>query len=80
MDRFFDIILSNIIFVIIGVFIGVIGNIVVIFFYFFCIKERGERYFIFLFGIVDLFGCLISLLYYIMDNMYLLSYFSIVVC
>lgn len=42
MDRFSDITLSNTILVIIGAFIGVIGNTVVIFFYFFRIKERGE--------------------------------------
>lgn len=80
MDRFSDITLSNTILVIIGAFIGVIGNTVVIFFYFFRIKERGERYFIPLLGIVDLLGCLISPPYYIMDNMYLLSYPSTSAC
>lgn len=80
MDRFSDITLSNTILVIIGAFIGVIGNTVVIFFYFFRIKERGERYFIPLLGIVDLLGCLISPPYYIMDNMYLLSYPSTAAC
>lgn len=80
MNRFSDITLSSTILIAIGGFIGVIGNAAVIFFYFFRIRKRGERYFIPLLGIVDLLGCLISPPYYIMDNMYLLSYPSTGAC
>lgn len=80
MDRFLDITLSSTILIVIGAFIGVIGNTAVIFFYFFRIRERGESYFIPLLGIVDLLGCLISPPYYIMDNIYLLSYPNTVAC
>lgn len=65
---------------IIGAFIGVIGNATIIFFYFFRIKERGERYFIPLLGIVDLLGCLTSSPYYIMDNEYMYNYLGTAVC
>lgn len=80
MNRFSDINLSSTILIVIGGFIGVTGNAAVIFFYFFRIRKRGERYIIPLLGIVDLLGCLISPPYYIMDNMYLLSYPSTGIC
>lgn len=57
-NSYSDIVLSSTILNIIGTVIGVIGNSAIIFFYFFRIKERGERYFIPLLGIVDLLGCL----------------------
>lgn len=80
LNRFSDITLSNTILMIIGAFIGVLGNATIIFFYFFRIKERGERYFIPLLGIVDLLGCLTSSPYYIMDNEYMYNYLSTAVC
>lgn len=80
LNRFSDITLSNTILMIIGAFIGVIGNATIIFFYFFRIKERGERYFIPLLGIVDLLGCLTSSPYYIMDNEYMYNYLGTAVC
>ncbi|XP_052678251.1 trace amine-associated receptor 1-like [Crassostrea angulata] len=57
-NSYSDMVLSSTILNIIGTVIGVIGNSAIIFFYFFRIKERGERYFIPLLGIVDLLGCL----------------------
>lgn len=61
---FSDIVLSSAVLNIIGAVIGVTGNSAIIFFYFFRIKERGERYFIPLLGIVDLLGCLTNIPYY----------------
>lgn len=61
---FSDIVLSSAVLNIIGAVIGVTGNSAIIFFYFFQIKERGERYFIPLLGIVDLLGCLTNVPYY----------------
>uniref|UniRef100_A0A8W8LZ43 G-protein coupled receptors family 1 profile domain-containing protein n=1 Tax=Magallana gigas TaxID=29159 RepID=A0A8W8LZ43_MAGGI len=80
LNRYSDIALSSSILIIIGAVIGSIGNVVIIFFYFFRIKERGERYFIPLLGIVDLLGCLTSPPYYIMDNEYMFDYPSTAAC
>ncbi|XP_065938352.1 G-protein coupled receptor 84-like [Magallana gigas] len=79
-NRFSDIALSSTILIIIGAVIGVIGNTTIIYFYFFRIKERGERYFIPLLGVVDLLGCLTSPPYYIMDNEYMYNYPSTAAC
>lgn len=79
-NKIVDIVLGSIIFIIVGGVIGVIGNFFIIYFYFFCVKERGERYFIFVFGVVDLLGCLIGVFFYIMDNIFFFNYLSIVVC
>lgn len=80
LNRFSDIVLSSTILMIIGAVIGVIGNTTIILFYFFRIKERGERYFIPLLGIVDLIGCLTSPSYFIMYNEYLYIYPSTAAC
>uniref|UniRef100_A0A8W8MHW3 G-protein coupled receptors family 1 profile domain-containing protein n=1 Tax=Magallana gigas TaxID=29159 RepID=A0A8W8MHW3_MAGGI len=56
-----DIALGSTILIIIGGVIGVIGNSLIIYFYFFRVKERGERYFIPVLGVVDLLGCLTGL-------------------
>ncbi|XP_065938355.1 G-protein coupled receptor 84-like [Magallana gigas] len=80
LNRYSDIALSSSILIIIGAVIGSIGNVVIIVFYFFRIKERGERYFIPLLGIVDLLGCLTSPPYYIMDNEYMFDYPSTAAC
>ncbi|XP_052680003.1 uncharacterized protein LOC128160679 [Crassostrea angulata] len=80
LNRYSDIALSSSILIIIGAVIGSTGNAVIIFFYFFRIKERGERYFIPLLGIVDLLGCLTSPPYYIMDNEYMFDYPSTAAC
>ena len=58
-NRHSDIVWTSWIFIIIGCVIGIIGNSIVIYFYFFRIKDRGERYFIPLLAIVDLLGCII---------------------
>lgn len=63
-----DIVLSSSVLKLIGTVIGMTGNSAIIFFYFFRIKERGERYFIPLLGIVDLLGCLTYFPYNISDD------------
>ena len=63
-----DIALGSTILIIIGALVGVIGNSLIIHFYFFRIKERGERYFIPLLAIVDFTGYITSSSFYIMDN------------
>lgn len=80
LNRYSDFALSSTILIIIGAIIGVIGNSTITFFYFFRIKERGERYFIPLLGIVDLLGCLTSPPYYIMDNEYMFNYPNTTAC
>ena len=60
-----DIALSSSILLIIGGVIGVLGNAIILFFYLFRIKERGERYFIPLLAVVDLLGCVISPAYFL---------------
>lgn len=74
LNRFSDIVLSSTVLMSIGAVIGIIGNTAIILFYFFLIKERGERYFIPLLGILDLIGCLTSPSYFIMYNEYLYIY------
>ena len=69
-----DIALSSSILLIIGGVIGVLGNAIILYFYLFRIKERGERYFIPLLAVVDLLGCVISPAYF------LVSYLSSTVC
>ena len=80
LNRYSDIALGSTILIIIGGVIGVLGNAAIIFFYFFRIKEKGERYFIPLLAVVDLLGCLTSPPYYIMDNLYLYNYPSTLAC
>ncbi|XP_078341604.1 uncharacterized protein LOC111110281 [Crassostrea virginica] len=80
LSRYSDIALGSTILIIIGGVIGVIGNITIIFLYFFRIKEKGERHFIPLLAIVDLLGCLASPPYYILDNEYLYNYPSFIGC
>lgn len=80
LNRFSDIVLSSTILMSIGAVIGIIGNTTIILFYFFRIKERGERYFIPLLGILDLIGCLTSPSYFIMYNEYLYIYPSTPAC
>uniref|UniRef100_A0A8W8MCX8 G-protein coupled receptors family 1 profile domain-containing protein n=2 Tax=Magallana gigas TaxID=29159 RepID=A0A8W8MCX8_MAGGI len=75
-----DIALGSTILIIIGGVIGVIGNSLIIYFYFFRVKERGERYFIPVLGVVDLLGCLTGAPFYIMDNTFLFYYPSTVAC
>lgn len=72
--------LSSTVLIIIGGVIGVIGNSLITYFYFFRVKERGERYFIPVLGVVDLLGCLTSAPFYIMDNTFLFKYPSTVAC
>lgn len=80
MKRFSDILLSSKIVFLFGACIGVIGNANIIFFYFFRIKERGERYFIPLLGIVDLLGCLFLASFNIMDNEYVFNFKNVAAC
>ena len=80
LNRYSDIALGSTILIIIGGVIGVLGNAAIIFFYFFRIKEKGERYFIPLLAVVDLLGCLTSPPYYIMDNLRLYNYPSTLAC
>lgn len=75
-----DIALGSTILIIVGGVIGVIGNSLIIYFYFFRVKERGERYFIPVLGVVDLLGCLTGAPFYIMDNTFLFNYQSTVAC
>lgn len=79
-NKISDITLSSTILIIIGGVIGVIGNSLIIYFYFFRVKERGERYFIPVLGVVDLLGCLTGAPFYIMDNTFLFNYPSTVAC
>ena len=64
-SKFSDIFLSYSVLLIIGVVVGLIGNAVIIFFYTCRIKDRGERYFITLLALVDLLGCMITPVFYI---------------
>lgn len=80
LNRFSDIVLSSTVLMSIGAVFGVIGNTTIILFYFFRIKERGERYFIPLLGILDLIGCVTSPSYFIMYNEYLYIYPSTAAC
>lgn len=50
------------------------------FLFFFRIKERGERYFIPLLGIVDILGCLFLAIFHIMDNYDVFNFQSIIAC
>ena len=79
-ERHADISLSGSILIIIGGMIGVIGNATIIFFYFFRIKEKGERYFIPLLATVDLLGCITSPVFFTLDNEYLYNYPSPIAC
>ncbi|VDI69784.1 Hypothetical predicted protein [Mytilus galloprovincialis] len=79
-DRYSDIYLSNSMCIVIGTIIGIFGNCVVIFFYLVRIKERGERYFIPLLAIVDLFACLTSSAFILMDNTFFYNYPNDTVC
>ena len=74
LERFSSVALGSTILIIIEVFVGVIGNSIIIYFYFFRIKEKGERYFIPLLAIVDFTGCLTSSSFYIMDNTFFFNY------
>ena len=76
--RYSDIALGSTILIIMGGVIGIIGNITIIFLYFFRIKEKGERYFIPLLAVVDLLGCLASPPYYILDKEYLYNFTSFI--
>nr|XP_022301133.1 C3a anaphylatoxin chemotactic receptor-like [Crassostrea virginica] len=75
-----DIALGSTILIIIGRVIGIIGNITIIFLYFFRIKEKGERYFIPLLAVVDLLGCLANPPYYILDTENLYNFPSFIGC
>ncbi|XP_062570742.1 neuropeptide FF receptor 2-like, partial [Saccostrea cucullata] len=79
-ERHSNISVSSTIIIVIGAVIGIIGNLTIIFFYFFRIRERGERYFIPLLAIVDLVACLTIPPLYIMDNIFLFNYPSDTVC
>ena len=67
-SKFSDIILSNFVLLIIGGVVGLIGNAVIIFFYTCRIKDKGERYFIPLLALVDLFGCMIYPVFYPLES------------
>ncbi|XP_052077617.1 5-hydroxytryptamine receptor 1A-like [Mytilus californianus] len=79
-NRDLEIYLSNTVLIVIGTVIGFFGNFTVIFFYLVRIKERGERYFIPLLAIVDLFACLASSPFIIMHNTFFYNYPSDIVC
>ena len=79
-ERSADIALGSTILIIIGALVGMIGNSLIIHFYFFRIKERGERYFIPLLAIVDFTGCITSSSFYVMDNTFLFNYPSSAAC
>ncbi|CAC5408949.1 unnamed protein product [Mytilus coruscus] len=79
-NRYTDVSLSSTILIILGTVIGLFGNGIIIVFYFFRIKERGERYFIPLLAIVDFLACFTSSLFYIMDNTYFFNYPSDIIC
>ncbi|XP_062575913.1 cholecystokinin receptor type A-like [Saccostrea cucullata] len=80
LERYSDISLSSSILILIGAAVGIIGNSTIIVFYFFRIKERGERYFIPLLAIVDLVACFTSPPFYIMDNTFFYNYPSDAAC
>ena len=80
LERFSSVALGSTILIIIGVIVGLIGNSIIIYFYFLRIKEKGERYFIPLLAIVDFIGCLTSSSFYIMDNTFFFNYPSSAVC
>ncbi|XP_061186809.1 cholecystokinin receptor type A-like [Saccostrea echinata] len=78
--RYFNSYLSSTMFIVLCALIGITGNSVIIFFYFFRIKERGERYFIPLLAIIDLVACFTSPPFYIMDNTFFFNYPSDTAC
>ncbi|XP_061186388.1 cholecystokinin receptor type A-like [Saccostrea echinata] len=78
--RYFYSYLSSSIFIVLCALIGITGNFAIIFFYFFRIKERGERYFIPLLAIVDLVACFTSPPFYIIDNTFFFNYPSDTAC
>ncbi|XP_061186389.1 cholecystokinin receptor type A-like [Saccostrea echinata] len=80
LEKYSDISLSSSVLIVIGAVIGIIGNLTIIVFYFFRIKERGERYFIPLLAIVDLVACFTSPPFYIMDNTFFYNYPSDTAC
>lgn len=79
-SRYSDVNLCSTILIIFGTVIGLFGNCIIIVFYFFRIKERGERYFIPLLASVDFVACFTSSAFYIMDNTYFFDYPSDIIC
>lgn len=76
-----QIVLFNSIFFIIGIIIGVIGNLLILFFYMFGLKDvGGERYFILILVFMDILGCIISVVFYLLDNYFLFDFFSVEFC
>ncbi|XP_062598516.1 G-protein coupled receptor 84-like [Saccostrea cucullata] len=79
-QRYYYSYLSSSIFIVLCALIGITGNFAIIYFYFFRIKERGERYFIPLLAIVDLVACFTSPPFYILDNTFFFNYPSDTAC
>ncbi|XP_062575894.1 uncharacterized protein LOC134237762 [Saccostrea cucullata] len=79
-ERHSNISVSSSILIVLGAVVGIIGNLAIIYFYFFRIKERKERYFIPLLAIVDLLACFTSPPFYIMDNTFFYNYPSDAAC
>ena len=79
-DRYKDISTISTTLILIGAVVGVIGNVAIIFIYWFRIKERGERYFLPLLATVDLAACFTNPCFYIMDNSYFYTYPNDAIC
>lgn len=78
---YFFIVLLNIVLMFVGIMVGVIGNIIVIVLYVVCINDkRGDCYFILIFVLVDCLGSVLNGVFYVIDNFYIFSFFSEILC
>ncbi|XP_062575865.1 5-hydroxytryptamine receptor 1A-beta-like [Saccostrea cucullata] len=79
-SSYFDLALGCTILIGIAALVGIAGNLMIIFFYFFRIKDRGERYYIPILAVIDFLASITSSLYNIMDNSYFYNYPNDVIC
>ncbi|XP_062575902.1 vertebrate ancient opsin-like, partial [Saccostrea cucullata] len=79
-STYFDLALGCTILIGIAALVGISGNLMIIFFYFFRIKDRGERYYIPILAVIDFLSSITSSLYNIMDNSYFYNYPNDVIC
>lgn len=72
--------ISNSVFAVVGGLIGVIGNIVIIVFYFLKWRGHEERYFIPVLAFVDCLACISGGCLYVLSNLYWLHFPSDILC
>ena len=76
-----EVILPNSILLILGTVIGIVGNLLILFLYTFGLKDTvGQRFFIPVLALVDTLGCLVSVIFYLMDNYFLFDFPSAILC